>query len=127
MSDTIQSAEAQRLSDKWCAYWKDFWLKNRKELSGNPGELSDTIQSAEEFAGMIYACLWHDLEKKAREKIESRDAAIRADEARKQAECVEALKEVIDGIDPYGTGGDSFHPHLFDRARKALADLEDTK
>jgi hypothetical protein len=106
--------------------------------------MSDTIQSAKYFFLDVVdlargSHIW--MSKEVKEKLESRDAAIRADEARKQAEryaaCVEAAKvgrtvmlDVKDDIRSL-MGADSMDwirlYNAINNISKAIADLEATK
>jgi hypothetical protein len=118
--------------------------------------MSDTIQSAEAFAVEVLAIFseactpgyrFFGATTKAQpgindaaKVVESRDAAIRADEARKQAQrcaaCVEALKNVSEAEQSVAYQKTGFSEQLAilsmlrqcgEIARKALADLEATK
>jgi|WetSurMetagenome_2_1015567.scaffolds.fasta_scaffold57776_5 hypothetical protein len=102
--------------------------------------MSDTIQSAEEIVDDIreekYGCGYFISTEKARKLIESRDSAIRADEARKQAE----RYAYRDGVGAYFCAAMPCSPSdcgktpckylsqaISNRTNKSLADPEATK
>jgi hypothetical protein len=137
MSDTIQSA-GELIAE--------FNLSNGLHCPNCPdqgwfadGPTDDPEQIQCEFCEMEENSIFN-IKRRIKKLIEARDAAIRADEARKQAEryaaCVEALKNVSEAEQSVAYQKTGFSEQLAilsmlrqcgEIARKALADMEVTK